>query len=355
MQVLINKYMAELRIYHLPVLIAAALLILFCALFSGCYTLSQGAAMIGYLNRAIPLERLEDAEFTGLVTDIRRFAIEYLGLKDSRNYTRYVEIDRSYLAAIVSASARDSFRRHEWSFPVVGRVPYKGFFNIDDARKEQAKLEKQDLDTWVRGVDAFSTLGWFRDPLYSFMRDYAPWRLADLIIHELVHATFFIKGQVTFNEELAEFIGSRGAQLFIERRYGIDSPEYLEITASAQDSLKYIRFVQELIGELDVLYNSGYDRNVTLMEKERIINAAKSRFDAEYDSLFTNDNYRGFSALQINNAYLELFRLYYSEDNFYEDLFEHSGSDLRAFIAAAKIVTAKGGDPRAQLENALVR
>ena len=114
--------------------------------------------MLGYLGRAVPLESIaageeapkEDRLFVQRVENIRRFAIEDLGLKESKNYTRYVELDRDYLAAIVSASAKDSFTRHEWWFPVVGRVPYKGFFNVEDARKERKKLEKNDLDVWIR-------------------------------------------------------------------------------------------------------------------------------------------------------------------------------------------------------------
>jgi len=337
-----------------PVIFSAGLLLAVCGLFSGCYTLTQGVALLGYLNRAVPLEQADDEEFVRLVTEIRAFAMEELGLAESRNYTRYVQIDRSYLAAVVSASARDSFRRHEWNFPVVGRMPYKGFFNIEDARKERARLEKMDLDVWIRGVDAFSTLGWFRDPLYSYMRDYSPSRLADLIIHELVHATVFIKGQVKFNEELAEFIGTEGARLFIQARYGEDSEEYREMLASAQDSKKYVEFIQGLIAELNALYsNADLSREEKLLEKERIINAAKERFDAEYESRFSNNNYRGFLELPVNNAYLELFRLYHDEDNFYEELYERSGRDLTAFIAAAKTIT-KEGSPREQLENALI-
>jgi predicted aminopeptidase len=187
----------------LPVLIAVAVLLGCSAFFSGCYTLKQGGIMLGYLNRAVPLDtlledpapqdgeqsRLSSAEFARRVKDIRRFAMEDLGLRETSSYTKYVDIDRDYLAAVVSASARDSFTRHEWWFPIVGSVPYKGFFNIKDARKEQEKLRKRDLDVWIRGVDAFSTLGWFSDPLYSYMRNYSVYRLADLIIHESLHTT----------------------------------------------------------------------------------------------------------------------------------------------------------------------
>ena len=336
-----------------PILLAAAFLLAICGLFSGCYTLKQGVTMLGYLNRAVPLEQAGDEEFARRVNDIRRFAMEELGLAMSRNYTRYVELDRNYLAAVVSASARDSFNRYEWRFPVVGAMPYKGFFDVEDARKERAKLEKKDLDVWIRGVDAFSTLGWFKDPLYSYMRDYSAARLADLIIHELVHATVFVKGQVQFNEELAEFIGSEGGRLYIESRYGTDSEEYREIFASDDDSKKFVEFIQELIAELDALYSSSVEREEKLREKDAIISAAKERFDKEYESRFSSDNYRGFSKQPINNAYLELYRLYHAEDNFFADLYERSGRNLPAFIAAAKTVKKKG-NPRTQMEKALL-
>jgi predicted aminopeptidase len=346
------------RIYLLPVLFALVFLLVVCGIFSGCYTVKQGVTMLGYLNQAVPLEQagLSDQageEFVRLVTGIRTFAMEELGLSMSRNYTTYVELDRSYLAAVVSASAKDSFRRHEWYFPVVGRMPYKGFFDIEDARIERAKLEKKNLDVWIRGVDAFSTLGWFKDPLYSYMRGYSPARLADLIIHELVHATVFIKGQVQFNEELAEFIGSEGARLYIETRYGPDSEEYLENFVSDTDSNNYVAFIQELIAELEVLYSGDLGTEEKLAEKERIINSAKERFDREYESRFSGDDYRFFLELPVNNAYLELFRLYHAKDNFFVDLYERSGRNLPAFIAAAKTVT-KVGNPRTQLENALL-
>jgi len=337
---------------NLRIIFMTASLLSLSALFSGCYTLKQGFTMIGYLNRAVPLEQIDDKEFVRLVADIRVFAMNELGLANSKNYTRYVEIDRDYLAAVVSASAKDSFQRHEWAYPIVGRMPYKGFFNADDARKEREKLEKKDLDVWVRPVTAFSTLGWFKDPLYSYMREYSPARLANLIIHELVHATVFIKGQSDFNEELAEFIGTEGGRLYVESRYGADSEEYAEMFASKTDSQNYVSFIQELISELDVLYSGGLSREDKLLEKERIINAAKERFSAGYDSLFTSGNYRGFPDLPVNNAFLELYRLYHTDDNFYEDLYERTGRDLVAFIAAAKTVTRKGS-PRVQLERAL--
>jgi predicted aminopeptidase len=345
----------------MPFFVATAALLGCGAVFSGCYTLKQGTALLGYLGKAKPVETLlagasgEDAEFARRVADIRRFALEELGLRETANYTKYVDIDRDYLEAVVSASADDSFARHEWRFPIVGSVPYKGFFDPNDARKERAKLEKKGLDVWVRGVDAFSTLGWFSDPLYSYMKDYPVHRLADLIIHESLHATVYLKNQAQFNEELAEFVGSEGARLYIAKTFGEDSDESRAIAASDGDHAVFLAFIRELIVELELLYAGDLPRNEKLHKKAEIIQAAKTRFAETYDTLFQNDNYRGFSDLPINNAYLELYRLYYEEDHYFRDLYARAGSDLPRFIAAAKTLKAapSRGDPKAQLEKAL--
>jgi predicted aminopeptidase len=356
------------RHFYLPFPLALVLIIGGAALCSGCYTLKQGTTMLGYLNRAIPLENLvdtgseEDRRFAMQVMDIRRFAMEELGLRQSKNYTRYVELDRNYLAAVVSACAKDSFTRHEWWFPVVGRMPYKGFFDIEDARKERVKLEKKDLDVWIRGVDAFSTLGWFKDPLYSYMKDYPLRDIADLIIHELFHATLFLKNHAQFNEEFASFVGTEGARLYMESiadsadaasdDAATDDAE-ADAVARRADRAAYLAFIQGLIAELDTVYkNSALSRDDKLEQKDLIIAQAKVRFEADYDTVFLTENYRSFIELPINNAYLELYRLYYEGNTWFKDLYEKSGSNLRTFIEAAK--TLKGReDPKIELERAL--
>jgi predicted aminopeptidase len=356
---------------YIPVASAALILLGLSTLFSGCYTLKQGAIMLGYLGRAVPLDSLaaslpeggtgedagENRRFAERVRDIRRFAIEELGLRESANYTRYVELNRNYIAAVVSAAAQDSFTRYEWWFPVVGKVPYKGFFNVEDARKERDKLLKKGLDVWVRQVDAFSTLGWFKDPLYSYMRGYSDYQLANLLIHELLHATVYLQGQSQFNEELAEFVGTEGARLYTGRKYGGDSARYREIFDSQEDSALYLAFLQELIGELDGLYKSGLGREETLARKEEIIRLNKERFVRDYESRFKSEAYRNlaqrFADLPINNAYLELYRLYFADNRFYRDLYERSGRDLPRFIAAAKTLKKGKEDPKGQLERAL--
>jgi predicted aminopeptidase len=354
-----------MREFYLPVAAAVLFLLAGSSLFSGCYTLSQGAVMLGYLGRAEPLESLlegegipaeegeENRRFVERIGDIRRFAREELGLRDTPNYTRYVALDRNYLALVVSASARDSFRVHRWWFPVAGRVPYKGFFNPEGARREAEKLRNKDLDVWVRPVDAFSTLGWFKDPLYSYMRSYPVHALADLIIHETLHATVYLPGQSQFNEGLAQFVGTEGARLYVEKTFGPDSPEYRRIGEAGADQAAFLGFAQELIAELEALYQGPLDREEKLRHKEELIRAAQKRFEADYDGLFQGDGYRGFSRLAVNNAYLELFRLYHDGDGYFMDLYTRSGGNLRQFIAAAQTIPRRSAAPRSDLEKAL--
>jgi predicted aminopeptidase len=344
----------------LPALGAFVLLFVALSRFSGCYTLKQGFILLGYLSKAVPLKKLiadfEERRFAERVEDIRRFSREALGLKRNKNYTTYVSIDRDYLAAVVSAAQPDAFVPYEWHFPLVGAVPYKGFFNTEDARAEAEKLKKKGLDVWIRGVDAFSTLGWFKDPLYSYMKNYPTYQLADLLIHEQLHATVYLAGQSQFNEELAEFVGGEGARLYMEKTFGAASPEYRAMLDDKADNAAFVDFIRGLTAELDALYHGAFPREEKLREKERVIARAQERFAAEYHQRFRGEKHRFFSSMTINNAYLELYRLYYSGGDYLASLYERSGKDLRRLIAAAASIKRvdKNGDPRTALETALL-
>jgi len=339
---------------------AAVLLAAFGSLLPGCYVLRQGGVLLSYQSRAVPLTEAagpdapEDLRlFAARVEDIRSFALRNLGLKENRNYTRFVELDRDYLAVVVSASRKDSFRRHQWRYPLVGTLPYKGFFDPRDARREADSLKARDLDVWVRRVDAFSTLGWFSDPLYSYMISYPPHRLAELLIHEQVHATVFLKNQAQFNEELAEFIGREGARLYIEKTYGRGSAEFRRMEDEEADSATFLAVLGDLIRKLEELYRKGGERETILSRKAEIIQRAQEDFAADYPRLFRSGDYRGFARLPVNNAYLELYRLYHDDSGYFDRLFRGIGGDLPRFIGAAKTLRGRRGDPKMLLAEAL--
>jgi predicted aminopeptidase len=215
-------------------------------------------------------------------------------------------------------------------------------------------------------VDAFSTLGWFRDPIYSYMRDYSEKDLAELIIHELFHSTVWLKHHVQFNEQLAQFVGVEGARLYIERAANhvdadldddhADTDAAAASAARQADRLAYLAFIQELAFSLENIYKSDITKEEKLAQKTEAIAAAKTAFEINYDNIFATDAYRFFTDLPINNAYLDLVRLYHEEDNYLQNLFENTGSDLLRIIAAAKTLPPRlkrGANPRAELENAL--
>jgi predicted aminopeptidase len=184
------------------------------------------------------------------------------------------------------------------------------------------------------------------------MKSYSEQELASLIIHELLHATAYLNNHSQFNEELAEFVGTEGARLYMEKYFGPLHEADEKAEAEKADGEAYRAFIRGLTEELDLVYKSDASHEEKLEKKALIIEAAQKKFDDDYEDLFKTENYRGVSKIPVNNAYLELYRLYYEESTYFKDLYEKSGGSLPAFIAAAKNLKNKGS-PKEQLEKAL--
>ncbi|MGH7649034.1 MAG: aminopeptidase [Gemmatimonadaceae bacterium] len=153
-----------------------------------------------------------------LVLDARAFAADSLHLAADETFTTYSKLDSDTLVLVVGAAYRDHLRSYTWWFPIVGSVPYKGYFAPADAFDEAKSLEAEGLDTYVRPASAFSTLGWFEDPVVSSTLHEDTARLANTVIHELTHNTFYAPGQAVFNESFANFVGGHGAMRFFAAR-----------------------------------------------------------------------------------------------------------------------------------------
>src|SRR5262249_29253930 len=136
-----------------------------------------------------------------------------------------VMIDRPAVTWLVSGSRRTRLEAYEWSFPIVGRFPYKGYFDKKRALAERDRLEREDWDASVGGAAAYKTPLPISDPLPSSALDESTGALAGLLIHELTHGTVSFKNETEFDESLADFVGQRGAQLYLAKRFGADSPE----------------------------------------------------------------------------------------------------------------------------------
>ena len=154
------------------------------------------------------------------VQEIRKYAEDEIGLVSSRNYTSYCDIGEGPVSWQLTAAPKDKLEPLRWKYPVVGQFPYRGFFDLKRGLEEKSCLEKEGYDTHLSRVGAYSTLGWFDDPVLSTMLRYRDEELAELIFHELTHSTVWISDHVAFNESLATFIGERGSLQYLEHNYG---------------------------------------------------------------------------------------------------------------------------------------
>ncbi len=269
-----------------------------------------------------------------LVRMAATFADRELGLNVGDSYTTFSQIDRDTLLLVVTASHRDAFRAHTWWFPIVGRVPYKGYFNPDGALAEAARLADRGLDTHVRPAGAFSTLGWLPDPLLSTLLNRDEISLASTVIHEVTHNSIFLPGQVRFNESFANFVGDMGAAEMFCRIEGEDGARCRAARESWEDAMRFGAALQGLVSSLEELY--GRD-NLTSEQKIALRETVIDRWRVEYERDVVPRLHRAFRTYHerpINNATLIGTRLYYYRLDLFEEVYRAMGVPLRDAIRA---------------------
>ena len=205
-----------------------------------------------------------------MVLELRDFAADELRLNVGGSYAAYSYIDRPVLLHVLTAVPKTSFEPYTWWFPFVGRMPYKGYFDRSDANKEADALAAQGHDTSIRPAGAFSTLGWFDDPLLGRLLKLDRVRLADVVLHELLHNTLFVPGSVAFNESLANFVGKRGAIEFFARRYGSQSPEAEAARREWREEIEFSGMMMELVKCLRELYREPRPEAEKLRRREGV-------------------------------------------------------------------------------------
>jgi predicted aminopeptidase len=330
-------------------LFALVMLLLTVGACSPTYVLRAGYEQAKILSRRQPIDRLVEDPRTDSVTraklqlvlEARDFAADELQLDVGQSYTTYSRVDSDTLLHVLSGSRKDAFEAHTWWFPIVGRVPYKGFFDARAAERERERLERQGLDTYLRPAGAFSTLGWFNDPLLSTLLRQDEVQLVNTVIHEVTHNTFYAPGQARFNESFATFVGGRGAIEFFCRRDGEDSRRCQHARGDWHDDLIFGRFLSALVEELDSLYaREDLTSEQKIERREHVFAVARRRFSAEIQPQFEVATFASFERLPLNNATLVGRRLYYHRLELFEEVFELYGRDLplsiQAVIAAAR-------------------
>jgi predicted aminopeptidase len=332
----------------------AALLAFLLLALGGCYSIKQYTYIADYHRSAVDIDQVleEDSisrrkrEFLLLVKDIKAYATRVLGLKQDDNYTRYVETDRPYLLDVVSACRPDAFEPYTWAVPPIGMLPYRGYFERGEALEECKALENKGFDVVVRRVDAYSSLGLFSEPVFSYMDRYGVFEIASLLIHEQTHATLFFRDQIELSEGLATFVGYQGALRYIRERWGSASPEYRAARAFLRDFDVFRELIMELHCALDEVYESGLRRWHKLKRKRELIRAWKKDFASRYNDRFETDAFAGFKDVPLNNAHILAYCLYTQDLDLFEGLFEQSGRSLKEMMRSLEELSRTQPDLR---------
>jgi predicted aminopeptidase len=319
------------------------LALLLLPLLAGCDTLSYyGQAISGHLqimNAARPVDEwLADPATPAalrarldLAKRIRRFASAQLALPDNRSYTKYAELHRPFAVWNVFAAPEFSVSPKHECFPVTGCVAYRGFFSEKDARAHAEQLKAQGYDVYVGGVPAYSTLGWFDDPLLSTFIGYSEPQLARLVFHELAHQVVYAPHDTAFNESFAVTVEQEGVRRWLEAE---GRPGELEAFRAAQARREqFADRVKEARARLATLYAEG-------MPQERMRERKAEEF-ARLRALYPT-----VVPAEPNNAFLVSVALYTELVPDFEKLLHESGGSLEAFYAKVKELAKAGGFKR---------
>jgi predicted aminopeptidase len=266
-----------------------------------------------------------------LVLIAREYGFRHIGLTRTAGYTRFYDTGGKPIAYNLSAAPKDALRPRVWRFPIVGRVPYLGFFKRADGVVQKRKLERQGFDTYLRPVSAYSSLGWFIDPVYSTMLDRSEDRIVELVLHESTHTTIFLRGEVGFNESLAVFVGQQGTLNLFARLFGPKSQQVARARARFRRSRRFGRLVEKLYRDLEALYASELPRTAKLARRQHLFLAAQAR----YRVLFPKSR-RAFVRKPLNNAIVLSYGRYLRGVRFHREVYRCLGRNLEALVALYK-------------------
>ncbi len=339
--------------------LSGVLLLLACVCLSGCQTLSYyghaAAGQIRLMQKRQPVDgivaklrqRADDGPhplsptdqllldrltFTGELLD---FAETTLTLPVGRRYRSYVDLERPYVVWNVFAAPPLSLEPHRWCYPLVGCAPYRGFFDSTGAQRQAQELEAAGLETYVGGVAAYSTLGWFADPLLSSFVFWPEPQLAELLFHELAHGVVWVRGDVAFNESFATFVGRQGVADWYASRGAAPAAGY----AARLDGWRHLqRLLAELRAALGALYGSDLPDDRKAAEKGRLFAAARGCYADQRAQLGGG---RHDVLLQtLNNAVLVSLATYQDLVPAFQGLFDRHHGDWAAFFGAVRALAA---------------
>ncbi|MEQ9364502.1 MAG: aminopeptidase [Leptospirales bacterium] len=282
---------------------------------------------------------------------VRGFALERMGLSVADTFTSYSHLERDAVAWNVSASEELRLKPKTWWFPIVGEVPYLGFFSKTEARKLRAELEQDGWDAIVTPVAAYSTLGWFDDPLVSPQMRYSEWQLAELLIHESSHATLWFPGDVTFNESFASFVGRTGALQYYREEYGASSPAYRDHLAYLAESNELSLMLRGYAKMLNDTYNQNKADDWKRERRYRLLKELKATLTRK-ESAFRFLNLKRLREREWNNAHFLSLLRYESGETYFATVFNGCNQRWDCFLEKMGSLKELGSEKRRELLNA---
>lgn len=270
-----------------------------------------------------------------LVLAARTFAADSLGLNAKQSFTTFSQTGHDTLTLVVSAAYRDKLKAYTWWFPVVGRVPYKGYFDFSEARRQERALYNRGFDTRLGAVSAFSTLGWFNDPLLPSTLRVDSLSVANTVIHELTHNTYYAPGGAVFNESFANFVGAHGAERFFMSRG--EPAAAAEVAARWDDEKVLGRFWASLYAEIDSVFKAHpgdepqqVAHRISL--RDSIFGVARERFIEELGPQLKTMSIRAVQRIRLDNAILMSRRVYLTDLDAFDAVLRKNGGNLRVTI-----------------------
>ncbi|MGW8266756.1 MAG: aminopeptidase [Longimicrobiales bacterium] len=337
-------------------LLPLALLVFSCSGCSPIYVARAGWTEAKILAGRRPISEVLEDPATDVETrrklllarQARAFAIHMMRLDAGDSYTTFTRVDSEVLAWIISAAYRDRLESKTWWFPIVGRVPYRGYASRGAAEKAERKLAGEGFDTYLRPTTAFSTLGWFSDPLLSTVLGYDEVALVQTVLHELSHNHLWVPDHTRFNESYATFVGHVGAIRFFCGPGEIPSdPEHCpQARTRWAEYQAFSAFLDVFAGELQAIYaRADLTTQEKLEAREALFLATRKEYDVAPDPASDLRLVRAFLEAPLNNAVL-LGRMRYSHRlPDFQALLDAYGGNLPGTIEALKSGAKEVEDP----------
>jgi len=291
------------------------------------------------------------------VQSIRAFATSELALPDNRSYTTYADLGRPFVVWNVFAAPELSLTPRQWCFPVAGCVAYRGYFAETDARSEAARLAAAGDDVHVGGVPAYSTLGYFDDPVLSTFVRFREVELARLVFHELAHQVVYVRDDTSFNESFATAVEEEGVARWLAAQRALRDPAaYAELAADAARAERVRADFRTLIAATRERLSALYEGTASDEEKRAGKAAAFADLRAEYERRKAATD--GFPAFDrwfqggANNAGIAAAALYADRVPRFRALLAAENGDLARFYDRVKALAAL---PKAEREPALAQ